>query len=272
MQGAGVDTKKDGNKIRLLPLTDSEVLKRSAGEIPNPGQILKGKDLAAKSGGLFDPAIVGGHFGKTFNHITLHRSIPSPMYEDASMKLLDLTRDKYLKIAKGDMELNGKTGFDAINSALKEIDIKKSIKSTKKDLEGAPPTNVNKLNKKLRYLKALDSLGYKNPNDAYTMKYVPVIPARFRPIYPLPSGDLAVSDINKHYRNVGLITNSYKDLDKLKGISKKDKLKYDFELYNGVKALQGFIDPVTYGKEKYKGVIKELSGEQAKYGLIHAHA
>ena len=131
---------------------------------------------------------------------------------------------------------------------------------------------MNKLNTKLRYLNALDKLGYKSPSSAYLMKHVPVIPPSFRPIYPLPSGDLAVTDINKHYRQVSLLTNGVKDLSKEKGLSKTDSLKYDYDLYQGIKALQGFIDPITYGSEKYKGVIKELAGEQAKYGLIHAQA
>jgi DNA-directed RNA polymerase beta' subunit len=70
-------------------------------------------------------------------------------------------------------------------------------------LKVAPPTNVNKLNTKVRILEALHDKGL-NPKDAYTIEKVLVIPPRFRPIYPLPSGDLHVSDINKHYLDVGL--------------------------------------------------------------------
>ena len=272
LKGAGVDVQKDGNRLRLLPLTDKEVKKMSAGELKEPGQILKGKDLAAKAGGLFDPQLTGGHYGTNWTHLTLHRSIPSPMYEDAIMKLLGLTRAKYLDILQGKQELNDKTGIDAIESALKSMNVTGEMAKTVEQLKSAPPTNVNKLNSKLRYLKALKELDHKDPTSAYFMKYVPVIPPTFRPVYPLPSGDLAVSDINKHYRNVGLITNSYKELEKLKAVGKEDKLRYNYDLYNGVKSLQGFIDPQTYGSEKYKGIIKELSGEQAKYGLIHAQA
>ena len=194
------------------------------------------------------------------------------MYEDAIMKLLGLTRAKYLAILQGEQELNGKSGITAIKSALAEMNVENELRKTVVALKDAPPTNVNKLNSKVRYLQALKDLGHDNPTSAYFMKYVPIIPPSFRPVYPLPSGDLAVSDINKHYRNVGLITNSYKDIDKLGAISKKDALRYDYDLYNGVKSLQGFIDPQTYGSEKYKGVIKELSGDQAKFGLIHAQA
>jgi len=272
LKGAGVNVSKEGNRMRLLPLTDKEVLKMSAGALTDAGQMLKGKDLAEKVGGLFDPVITGGQTGKNWSHITLHRKIPSPMYEEAIMKLLNLTRAKYLAILQGQETIDDNTGIDAIVTALKNLNIQKELKSTEVDLKIAPPTNVNKLNTKLRYLSALDSLGYKSPSEAYLMKYVPVLPPAFRPIYPLPSGDLAVTDINRHYRQVSLLTKGAKNLKDLGGLSPKDQLKYDYDLYNGVKALQGFIDPITYGNEKYKGIIKELAGEQAKYGLIHAQA
>ena len=64
LKGAGVNVEKNGNRLRLLPLTDKEVLKMSSGELKDAGQMLKGKDLSAKAGGLFDPAITGGQVGK----------------------------------------------------------------------------------------------------------------------------------------------------------------------------------------------------------------
>ncbi len=198
--------------------------------------------------------------------------MPSPMYEEAIMKMLGITRAKYLSILQGKEELNGENGVDAINKALKTIKVKDALRITASELKTAPPPNVNKLNTKLRYLEALEELGYKSPADAYLIKQIPVLPPIFRPIYPLPSGDLAVTDINKHYRQVGLLTDSFKRLQDLKGVSNSDKVKYDYELYNGVKALQGFIDPITYGNEKYKGIIKELAGDQPKYGLVQGQA
>ena len=272
LKGAGVNVQKEGNRLRLLPLTDRDVKALSAGEIKDAGQMLRGKDLSEKAGGLFDPQVTGGHLGTKWSHITLHRSVPSPMYEEAIMKLLNLTRASYLNILQGTEQFNNKTGIEAITEALSKINVKKTLKETSLELKTAPPTNINKLNTKLRYLQALNNLGYSSPDKAYLMKYVPILPPTSRPIYPLPSGDLAVSDLNKHYRQVGLVTKGIKDLKQQGGMSKTDMLKYNYELYNNIKALQGFIDPVTYGSKKYKGVIKELAGEQAKFGLIHAQA
>jgi DNA-directed RNA polymerase beta' subunit len=92
--------------------------------------------------------------------------------------------------------------------------VKAEIKSAKAALKEAPPSNVNKLNTKIKYLKALNDLDMK-PNEAYLMSKVPVIPPQYRPIYPLPSGDLMVSDINKHYRDIGLVSQNYKKVKKI---------------------------------------------------------
>ncbi len=273
LKAAGVNTEKNGNIFRATPLTDSDVLKMSAGELSDPGAMLIGKNLMSRKGGLFDDALTGGASGKKWTHIELVNQIPSPMYEQAIMKLLGITQVKYTDILMGKDSLNGLKGVEAIKTALKNIDVKKTIVETKNLLDNAAPSEVNKINKKLRYLKALESLGL-SPEEAYLMKYVPVLPPVFRPIYPLPSGDLMVSDMNKHYKDVGVITKNYEKLKKQSdehgGLSDEAKLDYNYALYNSVKALQGFIDPVNYGGEKYKGVIKELSGDQVKYGLVHS--
>ena len=73
----------------------------------------------------------------------------------------------------------------------------------------APPTNINVLNTKVRNLQALVDLKM-TPKEAYTTQLVPILPPKFRPIYPLPSGDLVPSDINKHYRDIGAINQTYK--------------------------------------------------------------
>jgi len=139
-------------------------------------------------------------------------------------------------------------------------------------LKVAPPTNINVLNTKVRNLQALVDLKM-TPKEAYTTQLVPILPPKFRPIYPLPSGDLVPSDINKHYRDIGAINQTYKTALKEKILRKEDIVQTDSSLYNAMKAMQGFVDPVTYGKQKYKGIIKELRGkDQAKSGFIQGAA
>jgi len=273
LKAAGVNTEKKGNKLQIMPLTDKEVLSMSSGALEDPGAMLVGKNLMSRKGGLFDTEKTGGANGKKWSHIELVNEVPSPMYEQAIMRLLELTRDKYLQILEGKVELNGETGINAIKNALNSIDVKEAIRETRNLLNDAAPSDVNKLNKKLKYLKALNSLGV-SPGEAYITKNVPVMPPMFRPVYPLPNGDLMVSDINKHYKDMGVVNDRYKELvnkaQEKGGISKEDKHAYDFALYSTLKSLQGFTDPVNYSGEKYKGVVKELSGEQVKHGLIHS--
>ena len=260
LKGAGVNVKKEGNRLRIMPLTDKETLDMSNGEITDPAALLVGKNLGARKNGLFDVTVTGGTRGTHWSHIKLTNRIPNPMYADAIMKVLNLTEKKYADTIAGKYEIDGATGSEAILGALKKLNVKKDTKDLKEELRTAPPTNVNKLNRRIRYLETLTELGLK-PEEAYTMKNLPVLPPVFRPIYPLQTGDLMVSDINKHYRDVGAINISLKKAKK--SLTEKEQIEATNALYNSVRALQGFTDPVNYSGEKYKGILQEISGKRA---------
>ena len=265
LMASGVDVKKQGNGLQLIPLTDKKVLELSNGEIKEPGAMLIGKNLAEKKGGLFDKDLTGGTKGEKYNHIALPTELPNPMSESAIKSILGLTNKSYDNIMSGKESINGKTGPTALIGMLKSFDVPKELEATKKELEDAPPTNVNKLNTKVRILDALNKEGL-NPKDAYVLKNVLTLPPKFRPIYPLPSGDLQVSDINKHYRDIGLKAKGLKNAIKEDIIDEEEKIKYENGLYYSVKSMQGFVDPITYGKQKYKGALKELGN--TKGGII----
>jgi DNA-directed RNA polymerase subunit beta' len=260
LKGAGVNVKKEGNRLRIMPLTDKETLDMSNGEITDPAALLVGKNLGARKNGLFDVTVTGGTRGTHWSHIKLTNRIPNPMYADAIMKVLNLTEKSYMDTLAGNYSIDGVTGSEAILSALKKLNVKKDTKELKEELRTAPPTNVNKLNRRIRYLETLTELGLK-PEEAYTMKNLPVLPPVFRPIYPLQTGDLMVSDINKHYRDVGAINISLKKAKK--SLTEKEQIEATNALYNSVRALQGFTDPVNYSGEKYKGILQEISGKRA---------
>jgi intein/homing endonuclease len=266
LKQAGVNVEKEGDKFTLMPLTDKEVKKISSGKVTDAGQMLIAKNLKAIKGGLFDPEIFGGANGKKWGHIELATKIPNPIMEGAITKLLDLTVPEFEAIISYKKELNGKTGFKAIEDALSKIDIDKELLRLKRELETAPEQKINVINKKIRYLSALKRFGLK-PTD-YLIKKVPVLPPIYRPIYPLPSGDLMVSPINKHYRDVSLINESVKKV-KQAGLPDEFNVKNEITLYKAVKALQGLSEPVTYTQEKYEGALKTLAGSSPKYGFIH---
>lgn len=269
LRGSGVDTEKKGNTFRIMPLTDKRVQELSNGELEDPGAMLVGKNLTSRKGGLFDPEITGGALGTKYSHISLPNEIPNPMMEMAIRSILDLTKKQYQAIIEGREELDGKKGPKAILAALSGIDVDQALAEAKEELKNAPKTNVNKLNRKVRFLSALKDLNL-SPDQAYKMKNMLVIPPKSRPAYPLPSGDLRVSDINKHYRDVGLISKNLKDANEADILDEEDQVNYEADLYRTVKAAQGFIDPITYGKRKYKGALKEI--EDTKRGLIFGKA
>jgi DNA-directed RNA polymerase subunit beta' len=268
LKGAGINVGKDGYKMKLFPATTKDVMSWSAGEIKDGGHLLRGKDLSEIEGGLFDPKLTGGGLkGTNWNHILLQEPMPNPIFEPAIQSLTGLNGRQYDQVMNEELVIDGLTGAKLIKKLLHNIDVGRELTKTKKALITTGPTQVNMLNKRVRYLQVLKDFKLA-PEDAYMMKAVPILPPIFRPIYPLPSGDLQESPINKHYRNVSLINNQIKEIKK-SGVSDQEFNKTNrVSLYNSLKALEGLADPMTYTREKYEGLIKTLAGDSPKEGFI----
>ena len=271
IQATGVNVAKEGNKFKLYPATTKDVLKWSKGAIPDAAHMLRGKDLASIPGGLFDPKLTGGMRGTNWNHIALNEEIPNPMYDKAIMSLLKMTSTQYDKIVNEDEEESGLTGGALIKKKLEALDVDKELTLARAALQKAPPSQVNSINKRVRYLQVLKEHNLK-PTDAYMLGAVPVLPAIFRPVYPLASGDLRVSPVNKHYHDVALLNEQIKAI-KATGVDDKEFNKTNrVGLYRAVESLLGFTEPQTHTKEKYEGLLATLSGKSPKHGLIQNKA
>ncbi len=263
IQGLGVNVTKKGNKLQILPLTDKDVTKLSNGALEKPGTMLVGKNLMTRAGGLFDEKITGGISGTLWSHINLATNLPNPMFAPAITKILGITDKKYSDIIDGKLKLKGKSGIPAIISALEAYDVDAELVKATAALKTAPVSSVNSLNTKVRYLQNLSRMKL-NPKEAYTITKIPILPPKFRPIYSLPTGDLMTSDINKHYRDIGVINTALKSTKDIIGAD--EVLRANRSLYDSVRAMQGFIEPITYGGEKYKGILEEIG--ESKKGLI----
>ena len=270
IQAAGVNIKKDGYKIKLFPATSEDVVKQSKGALTDPGHLLRGKDLVAITGGLFDPKLTGGMKGINWTHIPLNEEIPNPLYEGAVKSLLKINSTQFAKIMNEEdvPDLSKtKTGPALIGEMLDKLDVNKELQETKKQIKTASPLQVNTLNKRIRYLETLKEHKL-NPRKAYMMSALPVLPPVYRPAYPLPSGDIQVSPINKHYRDVALINDQIKQVRDA-GIDDKEFNRDNRKnLYEATKALIGLADPITHTKEKYEGLLATLSGGSPKQGFI----
>lgn len=258
LKGSGISLRRDGNLIKMVPMTDKETLEMSGGEISDPKMVM-GKNLSEIKGGLFDPKITGGLSGDKYAHMTLTQKIPNPVFEDTIQKLMGYTKQKFTsELEKGNL-------FEDVDRYLTTMDVDDKIAELRLKLIKAKGPEISKLNYQIRVLENLKDLKI-HPKDAFMMKYLPVIPPKFRPMYPLPNGDLNASPVNYHYKDVGLINSRLKEAVEA-GIDSKDVKDARAKLYLAVKAAQGLGDPITYDNNK-EGLIKTLAGDDPSSGFI----
>jgi len=265
LRGAGVNVKKDGNSLVLEPLTDKGTLALSNGEIKDPGRRLRAKDATPEKDGLFDPVVTGtrwpkGRFGDKWAHIKLSERMPNPTFEKPVRTLLGLNTKEFGSVMEGKVEIEGKTSAKAVVSALSKIDVEKdlgSLENSVADLRGA---KLDTANKKIKFLRALKTAGL-SPKEAYTMKYVPVLPANMRPISVMPNGDLNEADLNGIYAGgVGAPNHQLKTFDK--GMPEEERHPLVNELYDGLKALN--LTGMTYKRRHRSGIVEQIAGPRGK--------
>lgn len=272
IKAAGVNIEKNGNRFKLFPATSKDVLKWSSGELADAGHMLRGKDLSEIEGGLYDPKLTGGVRGTNWTHIKLEEPIPNPLYENAVKSLLGLNSTQFENIIN-ETEGGKAKGNQRIAQMLSDLDVDKELTKSMEALKTAPPTTINALNHRIRFLKVLKERDLK-PEDAYMMHVLPVLPPMYRPIYPLPSGDTQNSPINYHYRDVAVLNKAIKDI---KGqshlIDEVDQnRKNRADLYKSVKALMGLAEPITFTTRQYEGLLGTVSGDSPKQGFVQNKA
>lgn len=206
LKAMGVDPVKDGDTLQLVPMTDEDVLKQCPHEVKKPNRMLRGKDASVEKGGLFDfPA---GELRSTrWGHIKLASRIINPVFERPTAILLEIP------VSKATSEFKSR-GMEDVASQLKAIKVDAEIKSVKSRIEGARKTERDLLYKKLKLLTTLKRMKL-TPYGAYTMKYMPVLPPRMRPVGLSAEvgaqGDINTVDINQLYRTVGMANDLLKD-------------------------------------------------------------
>jgi DNA-directed RNA polymerase beta subunit len=290
LKGAGIDVTKDGTKSTLGPLTDSHALEMSSGAVQKPHfyhakdfQPVKGgffdtRTFQPVKGGFFDTRTFGGLAGKKWGHLDLKEPVVNPVFEDAARNLLGLA-GKFDEVVGGKLfvqkdgsltkgSAGGLTAGAGIERLLKNVDVDTQLESLTKKAAGFTGTKLNDANKKLRYLTALKTLNMK-PHEAYIRRNVAVLPPIYRPVYPLPDGSMASSDVNTLYQKLGVV-NSMMQLPVMSLLPEEEKANIRQDLYNHVKGVAGLMDVTTKGKVK-DGLIAQIkggTGGQPKEGLF----
>lgn len=283
LTGLGINVKKKGHQLVLQPLTDKGVLALSAGEITDPGRVLRGKDAKELEKGLFDPKVTGGlpndvGKGLKWSHITLPEPVPNPIFvgnkqhPGPAVTLSGMKFAEFEEVARGKKQIQVpsgemKTGGQAIQDILSAVQVKPEIKKVRERLPKLRGSDLDKANRKLKYLIALDELGLK-PNEAYVMKHIPVLPPIFRPIVPMQDGSLRYDDINHYYKSLGHIIKQYKEAPKELGEEGIKELRED--MYDVTRSLAGLAGgtPVYDSNRQMKGLLDTISGTQPKEGYF----
>jgi len=278
MMGLGLNIKKDGHVHSLVPMTDKGVLKLSHGEISDAG-MMRGKNEKELAQGLFDPKITGGiptEAGKGLNwaHFKLPEPFPNPVFigqrkmPGPAVLLTGLKFEDFEEVAKGKQTLNGKTGGAAIRDALSKIDVKAELKKTQEQLPKLKGAALNKMNRKARYLMALDKTGLK-ADEAYMMNHVPIIPPVYRPLIPMEDGRIIFSDVNYLYKQAIMTANQLKEIPK--EMPEEEKTNLRAGLYDKLKAIAGLgAVPLYEGNRKLKGIIQTIAGDNPKSGFFQS--
>ncbi len=286
LHGLGVNVEKKGTALQLTPYTDKQIIALAggkSGELKNPHLALRAKDLKEEKGGLFDPMATGGMSGGKWSYMTLHEPLPNPLFVGSNNRpgpvptLLGLKLKELDEVMHGTRELNGKIGGEAIMAALKKIDVPGDIVTLRKALPNLSGAELDRSNKKLKYLLALKDSELK-PHEAYMMNYVPVLPPHFRPATVTQKGDVQYSSLNGLYKNIAILNNKLAEVDP-KMFTESHRAPIRWQLYDSLKALQSIGGSVGYdtdspgSKRKLKGILDLIGGgdeEQPKEGFFQS--
>ena len=252
-----VNVKKEGNSLSLVPFTEQQIRQLAPRPLASPTKVFIGKTDKPARGGLFDPALTGGYGGTRFSRFELSEEMPNPLFEDAILKITDLSKRQFGEILSGNLKVDGKTGPSAIRSMLEKVNVKEELEQTKDELKTARKDRLSKLHKKARFLQALDRNGLKP--TVYMMKSVPIIPPVFRPLAFKPSGDVSNNDLNFLIRDIAKVNEEHEGAIKA-GVPEEFLGEGREGLYDALKALTGTGGALTRRKDDVKGILDIIAG------------
>ncbi len=293
MAGAGINVEQKGKTFVLRPMTDDEIVNRSRGELKNPHLTYRKKDMAPMKEGLYDPIKAGGIFGEHYTHFKLPEKILNPATVQSAASIIGMSVKDLETIIDGKRFIDKTTGSivdpgtpnaisggPAIETLLRKVDVENELTDAESRIKKTTnPTQMNKLHRKIRYLKSLKE-NKMNPTD-YMIENVLVTPSKFRPMFAMGiDGTVITSDINDLYQQVAMTAGSMKDLEKeLKSAGVTgDELNLHLaesrgSIYRDIKAIAGLQEPTSYlhrvkGKRGYISQLGSAPGKQSKEGFF----
>lgn len=258
LRGAGINIREEDTREQLLPMLDRDVKMLAPHAIEN-AETFDFETLTPVSGGLFDLATTGGAYGNRYTRIDLPAKIPHPLFVDPISRLLGITKKDMFAILYGQKTLNGKTGPEAIESALQSLppldDIVSQLKQKVKMTRGHTRDEAIRT---LQYVFGLKKMNV-NPEELM-ISSIPVIPPRYRPIIRFGDMDM-IHDLNYLYKDIFEAAQNYKEAKQLLGETGDDYKN----LYEAVEALIGFRDPVNpkTAEQGVRGILQFAIGTKS---------
>jgi DNA-directed RNA polymerase beta subunit len=248
LKGAGVNIREQGTKSRLRPLLDKDVDEIAQHEIENSETF--DQDMKPVPGGLFDLGKTGGADGTRFSYIKLPAKIPHPMFAEPIARVLGLTIKGMDAVLAGKQELHGKTGPEAIEGALSDVNIQREIDRHKQTIKTGSSSKRDAAVRALGFLEGFKRMEVK-PADLMISK-IPVVPPKFRPISRTPKMDV-IHDLNHLYHDLFEAKKNYKDTDDKLGDAGDQYLT----MVQAAKAVVGTDDPVNpkHVEQQLKGLL-----------------
>jgi DNA-directed RNA polymerase subunit beta len=259
LQAAGMNPVRDGPRIQLMAMTDKDINHLAGDRELKNADLVDWKGLKPKPGGLFDPALTGGHGGNQWSKITLHEPLPNPVFEEPIRRLLDMTQKEFDGAIAGKHPVgNYGTGPLAVQKALADINLDKGIAAARQAIAGSRKTARDGAVRRLRYLKDAQRLGI-HPKD-WIISSVPVLPPIFRPVSVMQqTGSPLVSDANVLYKELFDANQAIRELHGRVGDVSQERS----QLYAALKGVVGLGDPVQPKNQErgVTGILQSIFGK-----------
>jgi len=269
LKASGINVIREGNQMHVMALKSQDVNTLAGDRNLTSGETVRfEKDMEPIRGGLFDPALTGGHNGKRWSAIKLEEPMPNPAMEEPIRRILGLTGKQFESVITGEHTL-GKfgTGPSALSKALDAVNLPKEIALARAQLSSSRAGIRDVAIRRLGYLKSAQASDL-HPRD-WVLDRAPVLPPIFRPVSMLgTSGIPLVSDPNYLYKD---LMEANKNLAAMKKEVGEEGVGAErLAAYHAFKAVTGLGEPITAKNQEkeVKGILKSIFGTSPKFGTV----
>lgn len=254
LKGAGVNVRENQGRLKLAPMTDADTDALAQHSV-STSETFDFETMQPKDGGLFDLAKTGGADGRHFTKIELPQKIPNPVMEEPIIRILGLTKQRFLDVLSGQEKIGDKTGPEAIETALKGINVEREIAMHVQGVKTGSKSSRDVHVRALNYLSGLKSAGV-DPGDLMISK-IPVIPPKFRPVIRAGKMDI-IHDANYLYHDLMESGKNYTEAQKTFG----DAGEEYGAMYAAAKAVAGLGAPINpkHVEQGVKGLLQNAIG------------